>query len=76
MQNSLDDNKLSIGSWEDSYICHETSPLSNTKMPEIQPIAKFMKSNFTHNMTHPQTPWKIQMRVRKWKWRKELGYVP
>jgi hypothetical protein len=31
-----------------------------------------------HVMTHPQTPWKIQMWVPKWKQKKkkELGYLP
>jgi hypothetical protein len=37
---------------------------------------------FIHNddvmcfhMTHPQTLWKIHMRIQKWKQWKELGYV-
>jgi hypothetical protein len=28
-------------------------------------------------VTHPQTPWKTQMRISKWRqWKNELGYVP
>jgi hypothetical protein len=27
-------------------------------------------------LMHPRTPWKIQMRIWKWKQWKELGYVP
>jgi hypothetical protein len=39
-----------IGRWMENYMWHESSPLSNTKMPKLHPIIYFVNHTFNGSL--------------------------